>query len=83
MGVSLLGWCKRGKACYNSTDQSVLKIKLRILNHWTISTAPLNGAMPELSIWNWHELPAISTSAILTHARANASIGINGNGADQ
>lgn len=51
---------------------------LRILNHWDNMDCTVERGYAGKSLWNWEELPDISSSKYEAYARANASIGING-----
>lgn len=50
---------------------------IRVLNHWDNLDGTIERGYAGKSIWNWDELPELSTR-YETYARANASIGING-----
>ncbi len=65
-------------------DCSVLYVKekpvysYRLLNHWDNLDGTVERGYAGRSLWNWAELPAISSSRYQEYARLNASIGING-----
>mgnify|MGYP001243018376 CR=1 FL=1 len=50
----------------------------RLLNHWDNLDGTVERGYAGRSLWNWEELPAISSSRYQEYARLNASIGING-----
>lgn len=50
----------------------------RLLNHWDNLDGTVERGYAGRSLWNWVELPAISSSRYQEYARLNASIGING-----
>lgn len=50
----------------------------RLLNHWDNLDGTVERGYAGRSLWNWAELPEISSSRYQEYARLNASIGING-----
>ncbi len=50
----------------------------RILNHWDNLDRTVERGYAGASIWDWWKLPAIVDARYVDHARANASIGLNG-----
>ncbi len=57
------------------------KIQLRVLNHWDNLNRTVERGYAGFSIWDWHKLPGYIDKRYIDYARANASIGINRNGA--
>ena len=54
------------------------KVRLRVLNHWDDLDRHVERGYSGQSIWDWHRLPGWLDPRYTDHARANASIGING-----
>lgn len=51
--------------------------RLRILNHWDNLDRTVERGYAGQSLWNWDELPEVTTDRYVVYARANASVGIN------
>ena len=76
--------CKLNGVAATRTERPV--VGLRILNHWDNLDGSVERGYAGKSIWKWEEikpgkadsLSAYMQQRILTYARANASIGING-----
>ena len=54
------------------------KIQLRMLNHWDNLDRSVERGYAGFSLWNWQKLPEHIDQRYIDYARANASIGING-----
>ncbi|HKJ33224.1 MAG TPA: alpha-glucuronidase family glycosyl hydrolase [Balneolales bacterium] len=54
------------------------KIEYRILDHWDNLNETVERGYAGLSLWNWANLPEYKVPRYKAYARADASIGING-----
>jgi alpha-glucuronidase len=54
------------------------KLHLRLLNHWDNLDGTIERGYAGRSLWQWNDLPGVSSQRYVDYARANASIGING-----
>ena len=57
------------------------RIRLRMLNHWDNLDRSVERGYAGASLWDWHKLPDYLDPRYTDYARANASLGVNGDGA--
>ena len=54
------------------------RVRLRLLDHWDNPDGSIERGYAGRSLWNWKELPKKVDGRLRDYARANASIGLNG-----
>ena len=79
----LLRHLQTGQAARVDRGRSGPRFGLRMLDHWDNLDGTIERGYAGRSLWHWDALPDDLRRATRDYARANASIGINGVGAEQ